>query len=142
MLAILPPMRDPKELERKRLVKMLEQEQKDAAYLRRLRCRELIFGKGRGQSKNLNYLERKFCISVAKESYQLYLAEFAGATPRYKVGDAWQRKLRRRRRTTGPLNFMQWRKCWWGSQKVRWNRHDLPRMMDERFKRLQEEKAE
>jgi len=126
--------------EKRKLIHLLRQKEKDEAYQRRLRCRELIFGKGKGYSSALSPTEKKFCISVAKESYQLYLAEFQGAKPRYAVGKTWARKLRRLKRTT-PMSFMQWRCCWWGSQKARWTRVDEPRIMRERFARLKEEMA-
>lgn len=101
---------------------------KQAAYERRLKCRELMFGKGAGLLKNLTPEEANFCRSVWEEAWQAYLTERITGKNRY----GWSGKLlRNTQRASGPVSRKSHRLKWYGSQKVRWIRFDVPRMMKE-----------
>jgi|SRR5882724_9374434 len=134
MLGRLPTA---KEIQFQRRAERLREKQE--AFERRFKARDLIFRKGGGRMKNLNHKETLFVQSVKKESYRAYLMEFNGTVrPRYAVGKNWSRIRRRAYRgyNTSPLKFNQWMRRWIGSQKVRYYRHDIPKMMQDKFKNL------
>jgi len=110
--------------------------EKQEYFERRFKARDLIFRKGKGKISNLRHAERQFVQSVEREGYRMYLMEFAGQVrPLYSVGPTWSRLARRRDRKV-PMTFGQWLHRWRGSQKVRYFRHDLPMMMNAKFKNL------
>ena len=103
-----------------------------AAYERRYKARLLLFGKGRGQSKNLAPKEQKFVASVWRESYQAYVIEFQTGKSRPFYSPASFR-YRRVTRKAGLLGKSAHRRRWYGSQKKRWIYHDMPNLMSQRF---------
>jgi hypothetical protein len=138
---MLPPMRDrlPNTREVRLQRAMQRKREKQEAFERRFKARDLLFRKGKGRMCNLNHREKCFIRSVQHESYNLYLMEFNGLVqPRYDVGKAWSRLTRRRilNRQTTPKHFRAWRRRWFGSQKVRYYRHDVPMQMKKRFENL------
>jgi len=109
--------------------------EKQEAFERRFKCRQLLFGKGNGHVKNLSENEMLFIRSVKRESYQLYLQEFITGKSRYNVGQAWSR-TKRRREGAKPMSFKKWLKYWWPSQKARYMRFDVPMMFRKRMEDL------
>ena len=109
--------------------------ERQAFFERRFRCRQLLFGKGLGIQKNLSHQEDLFVREVAHETYQLYLQEFITGKSRYNVGKSWSR-ARRPGRRKNPLRFAEWRRKWWGSQKVRYVRHDIPMLFQKKMEDL------
>jgi len=106
-----------------------EKAEKQAAYERRLKCRELLFGKGAGLLKNLTKEESDFCRSVWEEAWQAYLTERATGQNRYNW--RWKDKMRNTQRAAGPISRKAHRLKWFGSQKARWRRFDIPRIMNQ-----------
>jgi hypothetical protein len=109
--------------------------EKQAFFERRFKARQLLFGKALGQTKNLNQKDKKFVLSVEHETYALYLQEFVTGRSRYGVGKSWSR-ARRRKFATQPMSFIRWRQKWYGSQKVRYRRFDIPLQMKKRMEDL------
>jgi hypothetical protein len=92
-------------------------------YERRKRARSLLFGKAEGSFRKLSQREKLFVSSVLQEAYDRYLHLFHTGESAY---DAW----RKRRQVNlvnkdKPLTLRQWKPMWYGSQKVRYLRHDL-----------------
>lgn len=103
----------------------------DEAYQRRLKARELLFGKGNGSSKNLTPAEALYVRSVWKEAYELYLAEFL--TGEWVKPYNFFRTRRVNLNKANPVSPRKHRRSWYASQKKRWIHHDLPEMMKKRM---------
>jgi hypothetical protein len=113
--------------------------EKQEAFERRFKARQILFGKGHGFMKNLSEKDIAFIRSVEHESYQLYRQEFVTGKSRYNVGKAWSRTTRRLngvRKPTTPMKFVVWRWRWWCSQKNRYMHFDIPLMMKRRMEDL------
>lgn len=105
----------------------------DQAFQRRLKARLLLFGKGRGKQKNLTPKEQAFVCSVAAESYRAYLLEFHTGQSRRGYSPAGLHWKKVRRDKPAPISRAKHRRRWYGSQKARWIRYDVPNMMSRRF---------
>src|SRR6267142_2073417 len=117
MLGRLPTA---KEIQFQRRAERLREKQE--AFERRFKARDLLFRKGRGRMKHLKAKEKLFIQSVKKESYRAYLMEFNGAVrPRYSVGPTWSRARRHGSNDKTPLSMQKWQRRWNGSQRVRYH---------------------
>jgi hypothetical protein len=139
---VIDALPTPREI-RGRLIAVKKAEQQ-AAFEKRLKCRELIFSKGNGSVKSLSPTEKAFCQSVWRESYRAYLEEFrTGIKSRYPgTGKRWRayhdelRPSLRPNRLRQPMTALQHRLNWQKSQKARWIRFDVPNMMKQRMKEI------
>jgi hypothetical protein len=108
-------------------------EANNQAFLRRLRCRQLLFGKSNGRAKNLPYKEQLFVRSVWKECYRAYIIEFQTGKPRPWYEPCAKRYRRVNRNKEFPMSPQKHRRRWFASQKARWIRYDVPNMISQRF---------
>jgi hypothetical protein len=121
--------------EMRQRLRIAKHTEKQNSFERRQRCREIMFGNGNGLMQNLSPEDRKFCHSVWKECYEVYLATFRGGAPRFQCGKGWKQYSNQRRfvntSPVGPrLHFEQW----WRAQKGRWINFDVPRMLKQKQK--------
>jgi hypothetical protein len=96
-----------------------------AAYERRHRARQLLFGLGGGQMTRLAPKDRQYVLMVHREAYAAYLHLYRTGESRYQ---GWtKRRQVRLINTVEPLRERQHWRLWYGSQKARYFRHDLPK---------------
>lgn len=84
------------------------------AYARRLRCREILFAHGNRHLPDMSESERAFVKMVLDEAYAAYLHRFRTGERRYQGGVL--NMVERHE----PLRKTQYRKIWYGAQKLRY----------------------
>ena len=130
-------LRPPTSAEMREKVRADKRQEKQEAFERRWKARQLIFGKSGGNQKKLTNAEIAFVQRVKHEAYTRYLQEFETGKSQWGVGKSWNRRLRRKW-STAPQPYMKWIRKWYGSQKARWIHFDVPRMMRLRMEGLRD----
>ena len=96
---------------------------------RRIRARELLFGKGNGRMKNLSLAEQKFIQSVKRASYTIYVHEKA-------IGKRIRPEFRPMVPTYRVLKYIEWMKLWWCRSKGIYKKFDVPRNMKAKMEEM------
>ena len=123
-----------KEIRLKELVrrKRIEREEKEE----RLLARWILFCKGRGKSKNLNYKDLAFVRMVEHKGYDRYMSDLILGT---KTRTGKHKKLTYTTRTPSrPPSFATWRRIWYAGAKANYRRHDVPAIMNLRMEMLRD----
>lgn len=97
---------------------------------RRVQCRELLFGKGRGKLKNLSGKDKAFVIAAKKEAWNDWL---------YRRGSGVLRTSYGHRKSTNPQHtpkYSAWQKVWYGGNKSAYVNFDVPQKMKKRLEAL------
>lgn len=118
----MPRVPEPRVRARREARKVHDQA-KQEAFERRYRARQLLFTKGAGRMSNLPLADRRFILSVMREAYSAYLHLLRTGQTRYQCGRKW---IRANLNRPSPMPERKYWKVWYGSQKARFHRYDLP----------------
>jgi hypothetical protein len=118
-------------------LKAVRDAERQAAYERRYEARRLLFGTAAGMMKNLTEKQKLFVRSVERESYHAYLHDLVVGVPRWNKGRGrkWSKRLNPNRGDS-TLSFFAYRKIWWKGNKSVYRHKDVPKIMQQKFKEL------